>query len=175
MRDRMGGFLVLGERTAASRVSINLAMATVAALTLSACEQTSRLGLAPISQTTQHGYLISPIALQQVAVGSSRDQVLVALGSPSTIAQYGGEVFYYISQTRQRPVAFLPDKVVEQEVLAIYFEKSKKVSRVARYGLQDGKVFDFVSRTTQTGGSDQGFLQSVFNTNVLKPGGLGGP
>src|SRR6185295_7698132 len=35
-------------------------------------------------QTTQHGYVVSPDALQQVPVGSSKDQVLIALGSPST-------------------------------------------------------------------------------------------
>ena len=29
---------------------------------------------------------------------------------------------------------------------------------IANYGMQDGKVFDFISRTTPTGGKDQNFL-----------------
>jgi outer membrane protein assembly factor BamE (lipoprotein component of BamABCDE complex) len=116
-----------------------------------------------ISETTQHGYVVPPDALQQIPVGSSRDQVLIALGSPSTTANFGNEVFYYISQTRHRAAAFLPDKVVDQHVVAVYFDSKHQVQRVANYGLQDGKIFDFVSRTTPTGGADQNFIQQVFN------------
>jgi outer membrane protein assembly factor BamE (lipoprotein component of BamABCDE complex) len=101
------------------------------------------------------------MALEQVPVGSSKEQVLIALGTPSTTGNFGGEVFYYISQTRHRPVAFMPDKVVDQRVVAVYFDDKETVTRVANYGLKDGVVFDFISRTTPTGGGDQTFLQQV--------------
>jgi outer membrane protein assembly factor BamE (lipoprotein component of BamABCDE complex) len=114
-------------------------------------------------QTTQHGYVVSPTALQQVPAGSSKDQVLIALGSPSTTANYGNDVFYYISQTRSRAATFLPERVVDQRVVAVYFDNKNKVARVADYGLQDGKVFDFVSRTTPTAGVDQTFLSQLFS------------
>jgi outer membrane protein assembly factor BamE (lipoprotein component of BamABCDE complex) len=114
-------------------------------------------------QTTQHGYVVSPDALQQVPVGSSKDQVLIALGSPSTTANYGNDVFYYISQTRSRAAAFLPERVVDQRVVAVYFDSKDKVGRIADYGLRDGKVFDFVSRTTPTAGVDQTFIQQLFS------------
>src|SRR6185436_14280962 len=84
-----------------------------------------------LSQTTQHGYVVAPAALQQVPVGSSKDQVLIALGTPSTMANYGNEVFYYISQTRTRAAAFLPEKVVDQRVIAVYFNKDEKVAKLA--------------------------------------------
>lgn len=115
-----------------------------------------------VSETTYHGYVVSDTALQQVPVGSSRDQVLIALGSPSTTAEFGGEVFYYISQTRRRAVAFMPDKLVDQRVLAIYFNEEQTVDRIADYGLKDGKVFDFVSQTTPTGGHELTYLRGVF-------------
>ena len=115
-----------------------------------------------ISETMQHGYVVSPEALQQVPVGSSRDQVIIALGSPSTTETFGNEVFYYISQTRNRPAKFMPDKVVDQHVVAIYFDEKHTVTRIANYGLKDGKIFDFVSKTTPTGGLDRSFLQQVF-------------
>lgn len=152
-----------------------LALLGTAALALAGCGQTSRLGLSPVSTTTTHGYIPSPIALEQVPVGSSREQVLIALGTPSTTASFGGEVFYYFSQQRRRSVAFMEAKVIDQKVLAVYFDKNSKVTRIANYGLQDGKVFDFVTRTTPTGGTDQGFVQSIFNTNNLKPPGMGAP
>jgi outer membrane protein assembly factor BamE (lipoprotein component of BamABCDE complex) len=116
-----------------------------------------------IAKTSYHGYVVSQTALEQVPVGSSKDQVLIALGSPSTTANYGGEVFYYISQTRRQAAAFLPDKVVDQRVLAVYFTKDETVERIADYGLKDGKVFDFVTKTTPTRGKDDNFLQQVLS------------
>ncbi len=127
-------------------------------------------GIAPVSKTSVHGYVVSDEAIQQVPVGSSQDQVLIALGSPSTTGNYGGEVFYYISQTRRRPVAFMNSRVVDEHVLAVYFDQKKKVTRLADYGMKDGKVFDFISRTTPTGGRDENFIQQVFSGVV----GFGG-
>lgn len=125
---------------------------------LAAC---SSGGLGKLSNSSQHGYVISASALEQVPVGSSRDQVAIALGSPSTTANFGNDVFYYISQTRRQSVAFLPEKVVDQRVLAVYFDDNQAVSQIADYGLKDGKVFDFVTKTTPTGGKDESFLQQM--------------
>lgn len=118
-------------------------------------------GLGSVSSTTKHGYVVSQIALEQVPIGSSKDQVLIALGSPSTTGDFGGDAFYYISQTRKQPVKFMAPKVIDQRVLAVYFDKDDKVIRIADYGIKDGKVFDFISRTTPTGGADQNFLRQV--------------
>jgi outer membrane protein assembly factor BamE (lipoprotein component of BamABCDE complex) len=136
-------------------------LAIIAALALPSAACVGGGGGMKMSKTTQHGYVVSDIALEQVPVGSSKDQVLIALGTPSTTGNYGGEVFYYISQTRKQPVGFMPSKVVSQRVLAVYFDKKEQVERIADYGLKDGKVFDFVSRTTPTGGRDDSFLASV--------------
>lgn len=136
-------------------------VAAVALLAAAGCQSSG--GGSGFSQTTQHGYVVSPTALEQVPVGSSRDQVLIALGSPSTTGNYGNEVFYYISQTRYRAAAFMPDKVIDQRVVAVYFDATGNVERVANYGLQDGVVFDFITRTTPTGGADQNFLQQVLS------------
>ena len=110
------------------------------------------------------GYVPDQHALEQVKPGSSAEQVLVVLGTPSTTSTIGGSAWYYISQTIQRRFAFSPNAITDQRVLAVYFTKDKKVERVANYGLQDGKVFDFVSRTTPTGGAEQGFLKNLFRS-----------
>ena len=36
------------------------------------------------------------------------------------------------------------------------------MTQIANYGLQDGRIFDFVSRTTPTGGKDFSFLSQLF-------------
>ena len=111
------------------------------------------------------GYVVVP-------VGSSREQVELALGSPSTKATFDNEVYYYISQTRERPVAFMNPRLVDQRVLAVYFDADNRVERIANYGLQDGRVFDFISRTTPTGGRDASFLGQILGDTL---GGGAGP
>ncbi len=113
-------------------------------------------------QNFTNGYVIDQQALDQVPVGSSREQAILSLGSPSTTNTIDGkEALYYISQQRTRAAAFAKTSVVSQRVLAVYFGEDERVERIADYGLQDGKVFDFISRTTPTGGADQGFILSV--------------
>src|SRR5690348_2159953 len=79
------------------------AIALSAALLLGACEQ-----------VYQRGYVLPEGALEQIPVGSSQEQVLVVMGTPSTVATVSGEAFYYISQRGEKPVAFMSQKVVDQ-------------------------------------------------------------
>jgi outer membrane protein assembly factor BamE (lipoprotein component of BamABCDE complex) len=114
-----------------------------------------------ITQTYQRGYLVPDGALEQIPLGASQEQVLVVLGTPSTVATISGEVFYYISQ-RTEQTSFLPQKEVDRRVIAVYFDKNRKVERVANYGIKDGKIFDYISRTTPSGGQEQNILSYFF-------------
>ena len=84
------------------------------------------------------------------------------LGTPSTVATVNGDAFYYISQKGERAAAFMKQKVVDQRVIAVYFDKDRRVTRLANYGLKDGHIFDFYSKTTPTGGTEIGYLQKIF-------------
>jgi len=114
------------------------------------------------SETYQKGYIVPDGALEQIPVGSSQEQVLIVLGTPSTVATVSGEAFYYISQRSERMIGFMPQKVTDQRVIAVYFDRNRRVERLANYGMKDGKVFDFVSRTTPTGGKDVAYLNAIF-------------
>jgi outer membrane protein assembly factor BamE (lipoprotein component of BamABCDE complex) len=56
----------------------------------------------------------------------------------------------------------MAQKIVDQRVIAVYFDKNRRVQRLANYGMQDGKIFDFVSRTTPTAGQELNYLTYVF-------------
>jgi outer membrane protein assembly factor BamE (lipoprotein component of BamABCDE complex) len=131
------------------------------------------LGGCLFGETFQRGYVLPEGALEQIRLGASQEQVLIVLGTPSTVATVSGEAFYYISQTAHRAASFLPTTVTDQRVIAIYFDKDRRVQRVAEYGLKDGKIFDFVSRTTPTAGSDMNFIKQLFAT--LQSGHIGLP
>jgi outer membrane protein assembly factor BamE (lipoprotein component of BamABCDE complex) len=130
-----------------------------------ACLVILALGLLPggcFGETFQRGYVLPEGALQQIPLGSSQEQVLIVLGTPSTVATVSGEAFYYISQRAERSASFMPMNVVDQRVIAVYFDQNRKVRRVAEYGLKDGRLFDFVSRTTPTSGADLSLLNGLF-------------
>jgi outer membrane protein assembly factor BamE (lipoprotein component of BamABCDE complex) len=114
------------------------------------------------SETYQKGYIVPDGALEQIPIGSTQEQVLIVLGTPSTVATVSGEAFYYISQRAERAINFLPQTVTDQRVIAVYFDKNRRVERLANYGLKDGRIFDFVSRTTPTGGKDVAYLNAIF-------------
>ncbi|WP_322517209.1 outer membrane protein assembly factor BamE [Rhodopseudomonas palustris] len=146
-RSRRDGLRAMARR----RLGPALALALLGA-GLSACT----------SEQFQKGYILPNGALEQIPIGASQDQVLIVMGTPSTVATLNGEVFYYISQRAERPVAFMPQKVVDQRVIAIYFDQDRQVRRIANYGMQDGKIFDFISRTTPTSGQEMSYLAPLF-------------
>ncbi len=116
------------------------------------------------SETLTHGYVLDNQTLELVPPGSSKEQVLLSLGTPTTKADYGNEAFYYISQKRVRGAMFLKPRLVEQSVLAVYFDDEDTVQSIANYTLADGKVFDTISRTTPTGGKEETFLSRVLSS-----------
>src|SRR3954471_19935695 len=146
-----------------ARSGLFAALLTALALSLGGCSDM-------FSQVYQRGYIPPEGALEQVPLGASQEQVLIVLGTPSTVATVSGEVFYYISQRAEQKLAFLNQDVTNQRVIAVYFDKQRRVQRLANYGLKDGRVFDFVSRTTPTSGVELNYINYVFA--LTKP--LGG-
>jgi outer membrane protein assembly factor BamE (lipoprotein component of BamABCDE complex) len=108
------------------------------------------------------GYQIDENTIAQVKVGATtKPEALALLGTPSTTSTIGGDAWYYIGQKMKHSLEFMPVQMTDQHVLAVYFAKDGKVDRIANYGMKDGKVFDFVSRTTPTGGSEPDFLKNM--------------
>ncbi|MGH6665703.1 MAG: outer membrane protein assembly factor BamE [Pseudolabrys sp.] len=134
--------------------SRRLALALACGLALSGC--------GGFSETLQHGYVLQEGALEQIPIGATQEQVLIVMGTPSTVATVNGEVFYYISQKSERSAAFMPHAVVDQRVVAIYFDKDRRVEKLANYGYKDGKIFDFFSQTTPTGGQELNYIRGIF-------------
>ena len=145
-------------RLRVTRLGMTLATVLALSIPLAGC----------FSETYQKGYIVPEGALEQIPIGASQEQVLILLGTPSTVATVSGEAFYYISQRAERPVAFLPQEVKDQRVVAVYFDKNRRVERLANYGLKDGKIFDYISRTTPTTGRELNYLTNFFQLFEFK-------
>jgi outer membrane protein assembly factor BamE (lipoprotein component of BamABCDE complex) len=145
------------ENRTTRRAALRIGAAALLGATLAACT----------GEQFQRGYILPPGALEQIPIGASQDQVLIVMGTPSTVATLSGEVFYYISQRSERKVAFMNQQVIDQRVIAIYFDQDRRVRRIANYGLQDGHIFDFISRTTPTSGQELSYLTPLFK--IISP------
>lgn len=114
-------------------------------------------------QITVHGHQFRENDITQVQPGMGQEQVRMALGSPTTTSTVGnGSAYYYISSTTGQ-TSFMKPVEKDRQVVAVYFDPTGSVERVANYGLKDGKVFDYVSRTTPSPGArDEGIVKQLF-------------
>lgn len=122
------------------------------------------LGAACAPRQDYRGITIEQDKLDLIKVGqTSEGQVNALLGSPSTISTFPdwGTVYYYISSETET-VAFLAPELIDQQVLAISFDRNSVVKEIKRYGLKDGKQIAFVDRETPTRGKELTVLEQLF-------------
>jgi outer membrane protein assembly factor BamE (lipoprotein component of BamABCDE complex) len=135
----------------ARRMGAGALLASSLSLALAACQP----------EPVTRGYVLDQQQLQQVKIGDDEQKVLQTLGTPSTVSTVGGMTWFYISQQTVRRFKFMNPTIVDQRVLAVSFDKNKRVERIASYGMQDGVVFDFISRTTPTGGDELSIVKQL--------------
>lgn len=117
---------------------------------------------AGLNEEINRGFVMDQEAIAKIKPGMDVQAVLQTLGTPSTTSTVGNRTFYYVSQRSRRMFQFQNPTVVEQNVVAVSFNKGFKVEKISNWGLQDGVIFDFINRTTPTGGEEQSFLRNLF-------------
>ena len=134
-------------------------LASTCAFTLAGCAG---------EQLTQ-GYLLDEAQLAKLKPGMDAQAVLQTMGSPSTVSTVGSQTWYYVSEKMEVGLRFMGPKVVDRHVVVINFSKNNKVEKIANYGLQDGVVFDFISRATPTGGNEPTLLRQLLRATGQMP------
>ncbi|HVW92143.1 MAG TPA: outer membrane protein assembly factor BamE [Devosia sp.] len=130
------------------------------ALSLSACAT----GFEGFTQQRVEGYDISQDALAQIRPGQSQALVTTVLGSPQLTNDFGQESAYYYVSTRVTETALGTTSINSRTVLAVYFDKNKKVKDRAVYTLKDGKPVAIEQRRTPSYGEDRTFIQSILSS-----------
>ncbi len=143
-------------RAALINIGVRMAAAGLVAASLSGC-----LGYDGV---VNRGAVFDQRKMAQVKPGLPAPQVLSILGTPSTTSTVGGDAWYYVSQRTERALAFMQPKITDQHVVAIYFDKDKKVQRISDYGLEDGKPIDFLTRATPTPGAESNLVTAMLRT-----------
>ena len=145
-------------------------IAAAAALAVAGCEATY----------TNHGFAPQVAQLEEIEAGKdTRGSVLRKLGRPSARGTFDAESWYY-DASRVEHFAFYAPKVIDRKVVAIRFDERGLVSNVGRYGVEDGRIIDLITRRTPTYGREVTVLQQLFgNLGRVSPesfnqGGPGG-
>ena len=121
-------------------------------------------GCAPTVQI--HGYVPSPADISRIRPGfDDAGSVEEILGQPSSSGVLRDSAWYYVQSTVESYTYHAP-RVIDRTVLAINFDQNGVVRDIKRYGLQDGRIIDLQTRTTETGGREMGVLEQLFG-NLL--------
>ncbi|HWY61831.1 MAG TPA: outer membrane protein assembly factor BamE [Rhizomicrobium sp.] len=120
----------------------------------------------------QRGYLEDKDLEASIKAGAdTKTSVQDKLGYASTTATFGGDVWYYISQT-EKQVAFFTPTVQQRSILAVYFDKTGKVANMQHYALTQGHLISLESRTTPARGREMTFLQQLLNATPASQTGM---
>ncbi len=108
------------------------------------------------------GNLPDPERLSEIAPGEqTREEVAEILGTPSSVAMFDQETWYYVSQ-RTETLAFFEPEIKERNVVILRFDKKGVVSDVKKLGVDDGQNVLPVERTTPTSGNTLSFWDQIF-------------
>ena len=139
-------------RRRALRRAASCAVAAACAAALAGCE--------PI--VTTHGYAPPEARLAEVEPGvDGAESVERKIGRPSTSGVIRANVWYYVSTTFETSGWNSPEES-GRRVVAISFGPDGLVSAVDRYGMEDGRIINLVTRTTPTYGRRMTILQQIF-------------
>lgn len=130
----------------------NLPHLALAALLLAGCT--------PI--TTYSGYQAIEANPRDLKVGvDTKSTVIAELGSPTARSTFEPNVWFYITQIKQR-VAFRRPVVTSRDVVSVTFDKeTEKVVAVDHLTLKDGRVIAFNGRETPTRGRELTILEQL--------------
>jgi outer membrane protein assembly factor BamE (lipoprotein component of BamABCDE complex) len=119
-----------------------------------------------------HGYHLDEAALAQLEPGrTTRDGALQLLGSPSSVATFDDNVWYYVTQ-RIEHMSFYQDEVVEQKVVAVTFDDQGILRSIDRDNLDDALEVSLVDRETPTSGNELSIIeQFIGNIGRFNPEG----
>lgn len=109
----------------------------------------------------QRGFAPSPGTVEKLEIDTqSREDVVRVVGSPSAVATFNPNVWYYISQ-KQEAWAFLTPTMIEQNVMQLTFNDSGRLTAIKKYDLSDARDITMVSRITPTSGKELTVLEQI--------------
>ncbi len=109
----------------------------------------------------QRGFTPTPGSVEKLEVGTqSREDVVRLIGTPSAVATFNPNVWYYISE-KQEAYAFFKPKITDQSVMQLSFNEAGRLQNIKKYDQKDAENITMVSRITPTAGKQLTILEQI--------------
>ena len=95
-----------------------------------------------------------------VRIARSGEDVVRLIGSPSSVATFNPNVWYYIS-SKQEQFAFFKQTTISQSVLQLNFDEGGRLQTQKSYDMADAKDITMVARITPTTGKELTVLEQI--------------
>ena len=110
-----------------------------------------------------NGYMPVQNSVDQLKVNkTSLSFAKSTLGEPALVLGNQEPIFIYSSQVSNRILFFEP-KVISRDVLVLYFNKKKKLKKVEKFNLKDGKSFQMNKDTTNLSADQRSLIATLFS------------
>ena len=112
---------------------------------------------------SNNGYLPVRDSIDQLKVNvTSTSTAKSKLGEPALVLGKKEPIFIYSSQVTNRVLFFEP-KVISRDVLVLYFNKKKKLIKLEKFSLKDGKSFDLNTDATNFNTEERSLIANLFS------------
>ena len=120
------------------------------------------VGLTACAMIDNRGHEVEPEQLDKIKVGkTTKEQVSVLLGTPSSVSAFGNNTWFYMSETTQRRAFFSPS-VLKSNITRIEFDAQGQVKSLDSLTEKNQQVVSHVRRSTPTAGHSFGVLEQIF-------------
>ena len=110
-----------------------------------------------------NGYMPVQDSVDQLKVNkTSLSFAKSRLGEPALILGNQEPILIYSSQVTNRILFFEP-KVISRDVLVLYFNKKKKLKKLEKFNLKDGKSFQINKGTTTLNEEQRSLIATLFS------------
>lgn len=146
-----------------NRTIKTLLIVMIASVTLGACS----------ARKFVRGYMADEKVVSSIRPQvDTHDSVQQMLGSPSSVATFDNDSWYYYSK-KSESLAFFKEDITELSIIAVRFDTDGYVTAIDRYSLDNRNEVDPVDKTTRTHGRELNFIQELFGN--IGRFGAGGP
>ena len=109
---------------------------------------------------------IENLSLKKTTVAKAKS----VLGEPALIIGKNKPVFVYFSQKSQK-LFFFEKQVTKRNLLVLRFDKGKRLSKIEKFSLADGKDFNISKSNTDLSEKEKSLIANLFSNIGI--GGIG--
>ena len=112
---------------------------------------------------SNNGYMPVENSVDQLKVSkTSLSFAKSKLGEPALILGDQEPILIYSSQVTNR-ILFLEPKVISRDVLVLHFDKKKKLKKLEKFNLKDGKSFQMNTGSTDLNEKQRSMIATLFS------------